>query len=58
MDDVAWDRCPDCLGLLDAVETAGGVALACVECGHVGAAVPFSGARPADLDDLPGIRGS
>lgn len=34
--ELAWDRCPECLGLLDAVDVDGAAALGCVECSYVG----------------------
>lgn len=57
MDDLSWDRCPDCLGLLEAVDAAGRTALACPLCGFIGALVEVPDRpRPSDdgVDALPG----
>ena len=56
MDDLAWERCPDCLGLLDAIDVVGGVALSCTACGFTGEAVPvppLARLEDADLLHLP-----
>lgn len=56
VDDLVWDRCPDCLGLLDAVEVVGGVALGCRECGYLAEITPLEmPPRPAAGDALPGL---
>lgn len=57
MDDLAWERCPDCLGHLDAVEAGDGAAHYCRLCGFTGevAVIPN---RPKPNDDgVVGMRG-
>lgn len=57
MDELAWERCPDCLGLLDAAETEDGTAQHCRLCGFTGEAVAVPHRPRACHDDVVGIRG-
>lgn len=57
MDELAWARCPDCLGLLDAVATAEGAVQYCRLCGYTGEAVASPDPPRANEDGIVGMRG-
>lgn len=57
MDDLAWERCPDCLGLLDAVEAGDGTAQYCRLCGFTGEAVVVLDSPRANEGGIVGMRG-
>ncbi len=57
MDDLAWERCPDCLGHLDAAETEDGAAQHCRLCGYTGVTVPIPAPLRAGEDGIARIPG-
>lgn len=57
MDDAAWDRCRQCLGLLDALDVEGRAALACAECGYASEAVDVPPVAHAASSSASSFRG-